>query len=387
MRTGSDIAHRLTQRLNRDATRIYNRYLNRPNFVGASESNLGQFHVLRPSEQFEMWRPPNFDDTQWRIFSSAVKSRVPEARLLDAPNITILGYDSWPFTSDGRAIVDLWDQQGALSERDRLVLMGRPSNDHRATSQHLKGTTVLLNQVVAGNYYHFVHQIMPRLALVSQHVRLDTIDHFVLPQNVTGFMRAWLALAGIEEDRIRPMTTEGYTCDRAIATSNPGPHNVAPIWSIDYLRGLVPDTSADDVPRRVFLSRQDAPARKLLNHNAIEALLKSYGFELVLPGKLSIAQQAALFRHAETMVSVHGAALANLVFAHPKLKLIELLPNNHIQPTFWTLGQQLGLDHQILVGEEAPLRFERLRRDTKADLSISADKLEALLIESGLERV
>lgn len=387
MRTGSDIAHRLTQRLNRDATRIYNRYLNRPSFVGAAESDLGQFQVVEPSEHFDMRRPPGFDDTQWRIFSSAVNQRVPEARLLDAPNITILGYDSWPFTSDGRAIVDLWDQQGALSERDRLELMGRPSNDHRTSRQHLKGTTVLLNQVVAGNYYHFVHQIMPRLALVARKIRLDTVDHFVLPQNVTGFMRAWLALVGIDEDRIRPMSPDGYTCDRVIATSNPGPHNVAPSWSIEYLRGVVPEAPGGDVPRRVFLSRQDAPARKLLNHDQIEDLLKAFGFELVLPGSLSISEQAALFRHAETIVSVHGAALANLVFAHPQLKLIELLPNNHIQPTFWTLGQQLGIDHQLVVGEEAPLRFERLRRDTKADLSISPDKLEAVLRDTGIAPV
>lgn len=375
-------------RVNRDTTKIINWCVNRPVFVDAQELKPGNFTVVRPKEVFDVQRPKAFNDVQWRIFQSAMNPTIPEARVLDAPNIFLWGYDSWLFTDEGRSVVGLWDPQGAMSERERITMQGRPSDAIRSGAENLSGTSLLLNQVVGGNYYHFVYQIMTRLALAADVLPLQEIDHFIVPPNVTGFMRDWLALEGIFEDRIRPMRPEtGISCERLIATSNPGPYNLAPKWSIDYLRSTVPDSATRPVPKRIFLSRRDAPARKLINHSEIHTLLEKYGFEYVLPGDRTVVEQAALFRHAETIVAVHGAALANLVFANRDLQLIELLPNNHIQPTFWTLSQQLGIQHDIVVGDEQPLPFDRLRRNTKADLTIAPAALEMVLRERGLGHV
>ncbi|MEQ9121403.1 MAG: glycosyltransferase family 61 protein, partial [Alphaproteobacteria bacterium] len=131
--------------------------------------------------------------------------------------------------------------------------------------------------------------------------------------------------------------------------------------------------------KRIFISRLDAPKRRLLNHDAVMALLERYGFEHATLSGRSVEEQAALFREADVIVAVHGAALANLVFSPPGQKIIELLPSNHLQPCFWTVGKIGGLDYTILRSTEKPLPVAKWRLDVDADLTIDTDALEALL--------
>ncbi|MEM9226281.1 MAG: glycosyltransferase family 61 protein [Pseudomonadota bacterium] len=373
--SGSNLLNRAAGRLKRDANRWRKKLTGITPTIDVHHLDIGRLHRLRDAETNEVRRPPVLSDDQWRVFQTGFQPITPPSYALELNNAYVVEEDSWILTADGRAILGMWSQQGATSDQQRIAAFDRIGPARLAGAQRLDGTTLVLNQVVAGNFFHFVNQIIPRLKLASEIIALEEIDHFVTPPNTTGFMRDWLSHAGIHSDRIVAMQPSGLVCERLIATNNPGPFNIAPKWACDYLRDLVPVDTPPDAPRRIFVSRVDAPKRRLLNHQQVETELAKHGFEHVLMSGRSAAEQASLFHNAEIIVGVHGAALAHLVFCRPGTKVIELLPNNHLQPCFWTTGQTCALDYEILVGTEKPLSMVKWRRDVGADLTIDIDAL------------
>ena len=69
--------------------------------------------------------------------------------------------------------------------------------------------------------------------------------------------------------------------------------------------------------------------------------------------KSSLAEQIGIFSIADVIVAQHGAALANLVWARPGTKVIEITarPRNPWDKCFPNLSACLGLDHNR-VGQE-----------------------------------
>jgi capsular polysaccharide biosynthesis protein len=76
-------------------------------------------------------------------------------------------------------------------------------------------------------------------------------------------------------------------------------------------------------PRRIYISRQGATRRRIVNHDAVEALLARHGFETVQAERLDFLDQAALFAEAEAVVAPHGAGLANLLFNDGRARVVE----------------------------------------------------------------
>jgi Glycosyltransferase 61 len=368
---------RAQYRLKRDLDWVTKRLLHPILMAQASPLEGANWREIFPAETFEMARPAALNDDDWAVFQSAMNPVVPAARLIELRDAFVFGEDSWIFDSNGVGVLGMWDRQGQMTEMQRIWALGAVSLARLKNAERLAGVTLVLNQVVAGNFYHFMNQIMPRLAIAAQAIDLNAIDHFITPPNTTRFMRDLLGLAGVEAAKICPMNEAGYRCERLLATSNPGPFQVPPKWANDYLRSIVPQAPSPVKSKRIFVARIDAPKRRLINHAEIEKLLAGYGFEHVMFGGRPFVDQAAIFREAELIVAVHGATLSHLIFAKPGARVIELLPKNHVQPCFWSIGQMHGLVHSIILGSEKPLVVPKWRLDVDADLTIDPAELNA----------
>lgn len=380
MPTGSSFLTRVQRRLMRDYGWMSRRLLNPVKTRHAKDIADANWRELFPAEKVNIARPPALNDTDWRVFQSAMKPVVPAGRLVDLRDAYVIGEHSWIFTHDHVAVAGMWDRQGRMTETQRVHMLGDLSPARFAKARFLPGVTMVLNQVVGFNFYHFTNQIAPRLAIAAQVMDLNKIDHFILPDNVTSYMRELLRYAGIDESKIVPMDKydegEGFRCERLIATSNPGPHHVPASWANEFLRKIVPVVPSPVKSRRIFLARIDAPKRRLMNHDAVEKLLHDFGFEHVMLDGMPFAEQAAIFREAEIIVAVHGATLSHLIFAQPGTRVIELLPMNHLQPCFWTIGQIEKLDYSIILGSEKPSMVSSWRLDVDADLTIPVQTLK-----------
>jgi capsular polysaccharide biosynthesis protein len=73
---------------------------------------------------------------------------------------------------------------------------------------------------------------------------------------------------------------------------------------------------------RVFLSRTDSS--RLGNLPAVEDVFASFGFRVVYPERISIADQLTLYANCEILAGPSGSAMHNCLFARPGLMTIEV---------------------------------------------------------------
>jgi capsular polysaccharide biosynthesis protein len=96
-------------------------------------------------------------------------------------------------------------------------------------------------------------------------------------------------------------------------------------------------------PRRIYLSRQDAGTRRVVNEAELRVVLSHLGFETVVLTGRSLSEQAGLFSGAEVIIGAKGAALANLIFCQAPASVMVLSPADFPDPFFWDIAGQLNL--------------------------------------------
>lgn len=107
-------------------------------------------------------------------------------------------------------------------------------------------------------------------------------------------------------------------------------------------------------PSKFFIKRK-VVGRGMINESEVEEYFKSKGFELVCLEELSLQQQFSIFNKAQVVAGLHGAGFTNLIFASPKLKVIEL-QNFAVVTTYFFISKQLGLEY-------FPVFYENYNKD------------------------
>lgn len=93
--------------------------------------------------------------------------------------------------------------------------------------------------------------------------------------------------------------------------------------------------------RRIYLTREDAAHKKVLNEYAVFELLKKYGFIKIKFENLTVAEQIRLMSETDIIVAPHGAGLANVIFGDD-LKVIEFSLDVTPHPMYWWISDWLG---------------------------------------------
>ncbi len=210
---------------------------------------------------------------------------------------------------------------------------------------HVEGRVAVLNTRYCHNFYHWMIDILPRLMPLR---RAGLRANYYLVDCLTPFQQSVLAALGIESRQlIQPHCRLLLEADQLFVPSFPTAACLREFGSL-LLRGLGADGGVES-PRRVFISRRNCGTRTLANEDQVEQLLRFHGFETHLMEQYSLAQQARLVREAETIVATHGAGLANLVFARPNTRVIEIAPAGRYNACIYPEKSRIfGLEHRIL---------------------------------------
>ncbi|OON66059.1 glycosyltransferase family 61 protein [Hymenobacter sp. CRA2] len=233
-----------------------------------------------------------------------------------------------------------------------------------------------------GNYYHWLLDSLPRLHLVEQAGLLDDVDYFLVYDRRQRVVMDSLAALGIGAERVIDVQSHRHlVADRLLATSavrGNGTHT--PTWACDFLRRRIkPEAGQREFSPFVYLSRGDAPGRRVLNETAVEELLRPYGFASHRLAEYSFAEQVALFAGAKIVVAPTGAGLANLVFAPAGTPVIELFPKNFTVVEYPELCYRLGLPHQFMVSAAEGAEVSSRKAAQRQDLTVNVEALHQLL--------
>jgi len=77
----------------------------------------------------------------------------------------------------------------------------------------------------------------------------------------------------------------------------------------------------------IYISRYDSKYRRIKNEELVMDYLNTNGFSKIQLTNMPLIEQFAIFYNAEIIISVHGAALTNILFCKPNTKVIEISCN------------------------------------------------------------
>ena len=272
--------------------------------------------------------------------------------------------DSGRLWFDGFNIM-AWDSE------DRIVndaSAGYPEVIHCAKEfeqiTSLKGTVCFLGNRVASNYYHWMHDILPRIGVLKDSgIDIDSIDHFVLPSVQKPFQKESLEYYGITSEKIHRFPNGKYIQADCLLMPVYGSnehlvrvdteqwmnlHSLQSPRSAQFLGSdlfKTPNHCGDTVSsKRIYISRGSTGSRSITNEEQLIEFLENYGFMVLRTETHTMEQQAQIFRNAEVVFGPHGAGFSNIVFCKEKTKIIEIY-QDYTASCFWFLSEFLNLEH------------------------------------------
>jgi capsular polysaccharide biosynthesis protein len=212
----------------------------------------------------------------------------------------------------------------------------------------IKGTVLSLLTGGGGNsnYWHWLFDVLPRLEILSQKGKKSgDVDYFLFPSLEQRFQLETLDELNIpQRKRLSSKYYRHIKANQIITTSHPyiflnDPFKDSlniPLWIFDFLRDkflnkIDKNSLNKNFPSKIFINRKDGKTKKwrfIINELEVENYLKSAGFKSFTLSDYSFLDQVKLFYHAKTIVGLHGAGFANIIFCQPGTKILEFKSNS-----------------------------------------------------------
>ena len=98
------------------------------------------------------------------------------------------------------------------------------------------------------------------------------------------------------------------------------------------------------------------------------------------PGRLSVQEQIDHFAAARVVVAPHGAALTNLTFCRPGVRLLELFAPGYLNPGYWSILSNIeDSRYRYLIGAGREPRAGSPMRGVMHDIDIDPTAVEEAL--------
>ncbi|MCW2751985.1 MAG: hypothetical protein JWR83_3095, partial [Aeromicrobium sp.] len=213
--------------------------------------------------------------------------------------------------------------------------------------EHVDGTLVsLATRGGSGNYYHFLLDVLPRFGVFEETMPGRRADGLYVPSDGQ-WQRDLLALVGLDGyPIIQTQKHRAVSADHLVVPCLPNPKEVAPRATVEWLRSRLTAQDVTDKPKRIYVTRGSAPnTRRMVHEDALMPLLEERGFVRIEPGGMSVRDQIDHYAAAEVVVAPHGAALTNLVFASPGVRVLEIFPAAYVNTCFWAITASIPDAH------------------------------------------
>lgn len=282
-----------------------------------------------------------------------------------------------------------------------------PGCDKHEPSQHLAfsqeewpplekidGKAAILS-VLSGNvYFHWMVDLLPRIEILRRAgISLDEIDWFVVNNYQSQFQKETLTALGIPPEKVLASDRHPHIQAEELIVPSFGSYlGWLQPWGLKFLRDvfLTPKvlsklSSKGGFPERIYISREKAKYRRVLNEGEVQEILGQHGFVTVSPESMSLEEQIAMFASAKMIIAPHGSGLTNIIFCQPGTRVIELISPHYLRYYYWGISQQLGLEHYYLPGEAFscyPLRQLMYSSPLAEDILVNLKWLKKAILAS-----
>lgn len=287
--------------------------------------------------------------------------------VIEIPHARIYGRNGVVITEEDRILADTaYEWINTLSEHSIFKKLKFPKLEQR------EERIAVIASKGADCFYHWFFEVLPRLELLKRSgVAYDKLYIGSLRAN---YQRPCLEKLGIDFEKV--IWTTGKTHIQASSVIVPslagGESGAIPKWACAFLRETFLPKGASSCGKRLYVSRRQAPTRRILNEEELLVHLRERGFEEVVLESLPIEKQAELFASAECIIAPHGAGFSHLVFCSPGTTVYELFCPKYLNRCYWVLSRQMGLDYHFQVGSQENLTSEQLAHN---DYTVSIESI------------
>ena len=203
----------------------------------------------------------------------------------------------------------------------------------------MPGTVLsLATRGTSTNYYHFLTDLLPRWGIFEEALPDTEVDAVYLGTRAS-YQRQLLELTGLTGFRSSRSNARlpGAGSTARPVDPQPGPDG-APLGRRLAADRLPASPDLSGYSRGLYVTRGDvANTRRYVEEPELWPALESLGFTRLDPGTVPVREQIDRFAAADVIVAPHGAALANLVFARPGVRVLELFAPDYVNPCYWAI--------------------------------------------------
>ena len=259
------------------------------------------------------------------------------------------------------------------------------SSNQLAPVHQIEGTIAFLSVRWGATYFHWLYDVLPGLHLIQKSgFSWDEIDYFVINADYPTYQKETLVKLGVPLSKIMVSMTHHHIQANKIIVPSPNlmyKNVITPQWVCNFLRSaFIPPNIGNLTPgRRIYLSREKASYRNVINQDKLFQCLKPLNFESVVLETLSFSEQVELMATASVVIAPHGAGLSNIVFCQPRTKIIELFHPDYVPIYYRVISNLCQLEHYYLIGEIVDKTTENLTHLGQLDIKINLDEFIKLL--------
>ena len=269
--------------------------------------------MLNPEMQVHNTLPNNLKEEDFHLFENAIEEKIPASYCWQLNNALLLkdtvlrNFRVWYNYSHLTPL-------NFKSRIKRLLLLFYKKRKIE------KGVWITDNW--SSGYFHWFADALTRLESVSTYLSGHVV---LLPESYksSGYICQSLELLNFSyiflNDKVPNRVKDFFLPSHSALTGNFNP------GIINTLREKF--LSKDNLIkpfRKIYISRQNARARRLLNEEQLILELKKFDFEIHLFEDYTLKQQIAFMSECIILIGLHGAGLTNMLFMQPGTSVVEL---------------------------------------------------------------
>ena len=322
-----------------------------------------------PEHLVELKKLNHTTDETCPAFSGCVKSYpVRKACLCFLKNARVVNENGVIISYDNKVFADFTSE------------LGKPIKEHEIFKSYIHKPQFkkeyLATMAYSGHtgYYHWIFECLPRLKLLEDVI--DEIDYLIVPYNLKRFHLESLNLLGFPEEKLLKIKDGAHLlCENLFVPSSlPSVSK----WACDFLRESFIPKDVAEPHRLIYISRNDALYRKIINENEVQDYLRDIGFEIVQMSKLTFLEQVKICAEAQVVVGPHGAGLSNTVFCR-NAKILEIFSPSYLNGACYIPANLVGNEYYYLPGIDELGNSPPPWRNFRVDMKTFKDALGEIL--------
>jgi len=242
--------------------------------------------------------------------------------------------------------------------------------------RYLAGNWYSLLSLWGPMYYHWFHDVLPRLENALEYLPSDT--RFLINKTPSEYQLKSLEAYGIYPERLEYQAPQLHTKVQNLWFATPLGHEKfgsrkTILKVVNRLKKHYPFEGNYELNNKVYISRKNAISRRVINEDEVCKIVSDKGFQVCNIDEMPWLEQVRLFNDASSILGPHGGGFTNMIFSNRKMSIYEIAPLNHSWPYYQLLSAQLGNSFiRINASLDSPGNFANLHADV-ADLTKKTD--------------